>query len=67
MEDSASGTVLKNAYVVGRTLGQGTFGKVRLGVHILTGEQVAIKVLEKDKMVDEDDIARVSREIQILK
>lgn len=60
-------TLIKNSYLVGRTLGQGTFGKVKLAVHILTGEQVAIKVLEKDKMVDEEDIARVSREIQILK
>jgi serine/threonine protein kinase len=59
--------VLKNSYIVSKTLGQGTFGKVKLGIHILTNEKVAIKILEKDKMVDQDDIARVSREITILK
>jgi 5'-AMP-activated protein kinase catalytic alpha subunit len=48
-------------------LGEGTFGKVRLGTHTLTGEKVAIKILEKDKIQDKADIERVTREIQILK
>jgi 5'-AMP-activated protein kinase catalytic alpha subunit len=40
---------------------------VRLGTHTLTGEKVAIKILEKDKIQDKADIERVTREIQILK
>lgn len=48
-------------------MGEGTFGKVRLGTHTLTGEKVAIKILEKDKIQDKADIERVTREIQILK
>ena len=40
---------------------------VKLGIHIPTGEKVAIKILEKEKIVDQSDIERVSREIQILK
>lgn len=48
-------------------MGEGTFGKVRLGTHTLTGEKVAIKILEKDKISDKSDIERVTREIQILK
>jgi 5'-AMP-activated protein kinase, catalytic alpha subunit len=40
---------------------------VRLGAHTLTGEKVAIKILEKDKIQDKADIERVTREIQILK
>jgi hypothetical protein len=27
-------------YILGKTLGEGTFGKVKLGIHVLTGEKV---------------------------
>jgi serine/threonine protein kinase len=27
-------------FIIGKTLGQGTFGKVKLGTHLLTGEKV---------------------------
>ena len=54
-------------YILGKTLGEGTFGKVRIGTHILTGEKVAIKVLEKDRVTDVSDVERVAREIHILK
>lgn len=53
--------------LTGRSLGQGTFGKVRLGTHLITGEKVAIKILEKDKIKDQSDVERVTREIHILK
>ncbi len=49
-----------------RTLGKGSFGKVKLALHTLSGEKLAIKVLEKDKLTKEDDIMRVRREIDIL-
>jgi 5'-AMP-activated protein kinase catalytic alpha subunit len=54
-------------YLLGRTIGQGTFGKVKLGTHIPTGEKVAIKILEKEKISDAADVERVAREIHILK
>ena len=54
-------------YKLGRDLGKGTFGKVKVGTHSLTGEKVAIKVLEKDKIIDVNDVDRVAREIKILK
>lgn len=54
-------------YLLGRTLGEGTFGKVKIGTHIVTGEKVAIKILEKSKIKDKSDIERVTREIHILK
>lgn len=52
---------------LGKTIGEGTFGKVKLGKHILTGQNVAIKILEKERITDKKDIERVSREIRILK
>ena len=48
-------------------MGKGTFGKVKVGTHNLTGEKVAIKILEKEKIVDVADVERVAREIHILK
>ncbi|OMJ90746.1 hypothetical protein SteCoe_6823 [Stentor coeruleus] len=54
-------------YQLGKTIGEGTFGKVKLGIHIQTQEKVAIKILEKDRICDVSDIERVSREIHILK
>lgn len=35
---------------LGKMIGEGAFGKVRLGVHNLTGENVAIKILEISKV-----------------
>ena len=48
-------------------MGKGTFGKVKAATHIATGEKVAVKILEKEKIVDVADVERVSREIHILK
>jgi serine/threonine protein kinase len=28
-------------YIIGKNIGEGTFGKVKLGTHILTGEKVS--------------------------
>lgn len=53
--------------MVGKTLGKGTFGKVKAGTHILTGGKVAVKILEKEKIQDVSDVERVAREIHILK
>lgn len=38
-----------------------------MAAHIISGEKVAIKVLEKDRIIDVSDVERVSREIHILK
>merc|ERR1719262_1004174 len=54
-------------YILGKTIGEGTFGKVKLGNHILTGEKIAVKILEKDRIVEVADVERVAREIHILK
>lgn len=54
-------------YILGKSLGKGTFGKVKMGTHTLTEEKVAIKILEKSRIKDKKDIERISREIKILK
>lgn len=54
-------------YLIGNTIGEGTFGKVKLAIHRPTGEKVAIKILEKKLIKEQADIRRVNREIKILK
>ncbi|CAL6060946.1 Kinase [Hexamita inflata] len=52
-------------YIFGEFLGRGSLGCVRLATHQITGEKVAIKILEKSKIMKE--YTRVIREIQVLK
>ena len=54
-------------YQLIKTIGEGTFGKVKLGQHILTRENVAVKILEKSKILQQGDVERVTREINILR
>ncbi len=53
-------------FIIMRTLGKGSFGKVKLALHTASGEKVAIKVLEKAMIKKEDDLMRIRREIDIL-
>lgn len=36
-------------YLIGKKLGEGSFAKVREGLHVVTGERVAVKVIDKKK------------------
>ncbi|XP_008315186.1 maternal embryonic leucine zipper kinase [Cynoglossus semilaevis] len=56
---------LHRYYEVYETIGSGGFAKVKLGRHILTGENVAIKIMNKKDMGD--DLPRVKVEIEALK
>ena len=50
-----------------KTIGEGTFGKVKLGVHTQTNELVAVKILGKNRILQQGDVERVTREINILR
>jgi len=39
-------------YMLGRTLGEGNFGKVKLAKNIETGQPFAVKILEKNRIID---------------
>ena len=54
-------------YNVLKKLGEGTFGVVVLAIHKITNEKVAIKILEKEKIIDKTDMNRIKKEIEILK
>ena len=50
-------------YFLTKTLGQGAFSKVKLGIHDETEEKVAVKVMKKSKLLEEGLIDQVKREI----
>ncbi|KAG5978502.1 Protein kinase [Claviceps digitariae] len=54
------------AYKIVRTLGEGSFGKVRLAIHQGTGQQVALKIIARKKLISRDMAGRVEREIEYL-
>ena len=54
-------------YILKHTIGEGAFSKVKLAVHKPSNNIVAIKILEKVKILQLEDKTRVEREIKILK
>ncbi|KAF8342768.1 kinase-like domain-containing protein, partial [Cantharellus anzutake] len=54
-------------YIVIRSLGEGTFGKVKLAVHTLSGQKVALKHINKGSINAYKVRTRVKREIEYLK
>ena len=41
---------LEGLYELHETIGSGGFAKVKLGTHILTGEKVAVKIMDKRQL-----------------
>ncbi|KAF9644628.1 Pkinase-domain-containing protein [Thelephora ganbajun] len=54
-------------YLVLQTLGEGESGKVKLGLHMKLGEEVAMKLIRKGNVDTPARISKVKREIEILK
>lgn len=50
-----------------RLIGKGSFGRVALAVHKLSGREVAIKIFDKSFLKDEYRRKRVHQEIYIMK
>eukprot|EP00158_Paraphelidium_tribonemae_P005172 Partr_v1_DN27202_c0_g2_i2_m38492 putative Map microtubule affinity-regulating kinase len=53
-------------YVFSKTLGEGNFAKVKLAKHKLTGQEVAVKIIDKMQM-DEKKLSKLYREVRIMK
>ncbi|XP_019195157.1 PREDICTED: SNF1-related protein kinase catalytic subunit alpha KIN10-like [Ipomoea nil] len=54
-------------YKLGKTLGIGSFGKVKIAEHALTGHKVAVKILNRRKIKNMEMEEKVRREIKILR
>ena len=65
--DAHNQTPLRIAHELGKNLGVGSFGKVKLERNILTGAKVAIKIINRAKIRSLDMEQKVRREIKILR
>uniref|UniRef100_A0A6N2L974 ADP,ATP carrier protein n=1 Tax=Salix viminalis TaxID=40686 RepID=A0A6N2L974_SALVM len=59
--------VLMERYDFGRLLGQGNFAKVYYGRNLITGQSVAIKVIDKEKVLKVGLMDQIKREISIMR
>ncbi|CAK9865938.1 unnamed protein product [Sphagnum jensenii] len=59
--------VLIGKYEIGKTLGEGTFAKVKYAKHVDTGASVAIKIIDKEKILKHKMVEQIKREISTMK
>jgi 5'-AMP-activated protein kinase catalytic alpha subunit len=54
-------------YELHRTLGEGSFGKVKYAIHTETNEPVAIKILDKETLRKKNMSAQIKKEIALMR
>ncbi|KAK9477188.1 kinase-like domain-containing protein [Lipomyces japonicus] len=54
-------------YQIIKTLGEGSFGKVKLAYHLATHQRVALKIIDRKMLAKSDMQGRVEREISYLR
>jgi protein-serine/threonine kinase len=54
-------------YLLLQTLGEGEFGKVKLGLHAQWGEEVAVKLIRRGSIDNQVRMSKVEREIEVLR
>ena len=54
-------------YLLLQTLGEGEFGKVKLGLHQQWGEEVAVKLIRRGNIDTAVRMSKVEREIEVLR
>nr|KYP72972.1 CBL-interacting serine/threonine-protein kinase 10 [Cajanus cajan] len=65
MENTSN--ILLQKYELGRLLGQGTFAKVYYARSTITNQSVAIKVIDKDKVIKTGQVDHIKREISVMR
>ncbi|KAG8958433.1 hypothetical protein FRC03_009124 [Tulasnella sp. 419] len=54
-------------YLLLQTLGEGEFGKVKLGLHCQYGEEVAVKLIRRGSVDNAVRFSKIEREIEVLR
>nr|GFD10265.1 CBL-interacting serine/threonine-protein kinase 20 [Tanacetum cinerariifolium] len=65
--EKKKGNILMQRYELGKLLGQGTFAKVYHARNLKTGKSVAVKVIDKAKVMQNGLIDQIKREISVMK
>ncbi|KAM0880533.1 hypothetical protein ACQ4PT_033514 [Festuca glaucescens] len=60
-------TILMGRYEIGKQLGQGTFAKVYYARNLATGQAVAIKMINKNKVMKVGLVEQIKREISVMR
>ncbi|XP_023732969.1 CBL-interacting protein kinase 5 [Lactuca sativa] len=66
MEDR-KGNILMQRYELGKLLGHGNFAKVYYARNLKTNHSVAVKVIDKDKIVEAGLMDQIEREISVMR
>ncbi|KAL5806766.1 hypothetical protein ACOSQ4_029499 [Xanthoceras sorbifolium] len=61
------GTILMQRYELGKLLGQGTFAKVHHARNLISGMSVAVKIIDKEKVLKVGMIDQIKREISVMR
>ncbi|EEF40081.1 CBL-interacting serine/threonine-protein kinase 20 [Ricinus communis] len=61
------GAILMNRYELGRLLGKGTFAKVYHARNLQSNQSVAIKIIDKEKVLKSGLIDQIKREISVMR
>jgi 5'-AMP-activated protein kinase catalytic alpha subunit len=62
----SNGTIISTRYRLERTIGKGSYGKVKLAVDLQTGQRVAIKFIARSSIRKPAHTIRIRREINLL-
>ena len=65
-QDSSKQSKVLLEYRIEDTIGEGNFGKVKNATHIITNQPVAIKFINKNRLIRDGDIERVQNEMKII-
>lgn len=53
-------------YIIGKRIGQGAYAVVRLGLHKILNQKIAVKIYEKTKLIEPNRRKSVKREMKIM-
>ncbi|XP_016458040.1 CBL-interacting protein kinase 5 [Nicotiana tabacum] len=66
-KNEKKGNILMQRYEIGKLLGKGTFAKVYHARNLKTGESVAVKIIDKEKVMKVGLIDQIKREISVMR